>query len=163
MESRLVAGKRRVYHPVDSAVLCDILFARLDLAQPRVDKDRCQRGSPVCVVRSEVRRIRDNRCRCVYFPLWLILGYSEYYSCSSLQMSKNGIEYCLQSGTLSGVAPLLSTIRAKLCKATRTIVDRLSGLSASQYSSLVVGARTLVRGLPIVLQNASGCLNWIAH
>ena len=55
----------RVYHPVDSAVLGDISFARLDLAQPRVDKERCQRGSPVCVVRSEVRKIHGYRCRCV--------------------------------------------------------------------------------------------------
>ena len=67
--------------------------------------------------------------------------------------------YCLQSGTLSVFATVLSTIGAKLCQATRSIVDKLSGLSTSQCSSLVVGARTLVWGFPLSYKHhhLSGC------
>ena len=65
--------------------------------------------------------------------------------------------YFLQSSAPSGFAPLVSTMLAELYPASRVLIERLSGLSASQCSSLVFDAQTFVWGLPIVLQSAYSC------
>lgn len=62
-----------------------MVFARLDLAQPFVDRERCLRGSLCPVVQSEVRALQGFRCRCIF----LSSCFSVAHFCKNIDISRN--------------------------------------------------------------------------